>query len=134
MPYGIGATIARPDAPVIAMVGDGGFAHSWAELETAARHNLPVVVIVINNGILGFQKDAETVKFGQWTTSVHFSEVDHAAVARAAGISGERITDASRIGPALDEALAARKPCLLEVIADSEARPALSIFTDQLDA
>ena len=102
MPYGIGATIARPDAPVIAMVGDGGFAHSWAELETAARHNLPVVVIVINNGILGFQKDAETVKFGQWTTSVHFSEVDHAAVARAAGISGERITDASRIGPALD--------------------------------
>jgi len=133
-PFGLGAAVARPGAPVIAVVGDGGFAHSWAELETAARHDLPLVTILLNNGILGFQKDAETVKFGAWTTAVHFAPVDHAAIARAAGIASERIEDPARIGPALEAALASRKPHFLEVMVDPDARPALSLFAEILDA
>ena len=49
---------------MVCVVGDGGFAHVWSELETARRMGIKVTLVVINNGILGFQKHAETVKFG----------------------------------------------------------------------
>ncbi|MCP5085957.1 MAG: acetolactate synthase catalytic subunit, partial [Rhodobacteraceae bacterium] len=58
LPMAIGAKVARPDSPVICMVGDGGFAHVWSELETARRMGTPVVLTVLNNGCLGYQKDA----------------------------------------------------------------------------
>src|SRR5690606_24269486 len=77
LPYAIGAKAARPDAPVICLTGDGGFAHVWAELETARRMNLPVVVVVLNNQILGYQKHAELSLFGSHTDVVHFDPVDH---------------------------------------------------------
>ncbi|SPF78154.1 acetolactate synthase catalytic subunit [Pseudoprimorskyibacter insulae] len=130
MPMGLGAAVARPGAPVIALVGDGGFAHSWAELETAVRMNIPLITIVLNNGILGFQKHAETVKFGEWTSAVHFDSVDHAAVARACGVQATRVDAVGDIGPALQEALASGQPRLIEVITTPEAYPALSLFAN----
>lgn len=133
MPYGIGAAIARPDAKVIALVGDGGFAHSWAELETAIRHNIPLVTILLNNGILGFQKDAETVKFGEYTSACHFSDVDHAAVARATGMEAVRVDAVGDIAPALRDALAARAPRFIEIMTSPLAHPALSLFAGSLD-
>ena len=72
LPLAIGAKVARPVSPVVALVGDGGFAHSRAEIETMVRSHVAVVVIVLNNGVLGFQKDAETVKFGRYTSACHF--------------------------------------------------------------
>ena len=89
LPLAIGAKVAAPNSPVVALVGDGGFAHSWAELETAVRSRLAVTVILLNNGVLGYQKDAETVKFGAYTTACHFAPVDHAAIARACGCEGD---------------------------------------------
>ncbi|WP_370205272.1 acetolactate synthase catalytic subunit [Pararhodobacter marinus] len=133
MPMGLGAAVARPGAPVIALVGDGGFAHNWAELETAVRCDIPLVTIVLNNGILGFQKDAETVKFGKYTSACHFHDVDHAAVARAAGMEAERIDSVGDIAPALQRALASGKPRLIEVITSPEAHPSLSLFAGTLD-
>lgn len=133
MPFGIGAATARPGASVVALVGDGGFAHNWAELETAVRHNIALVTIVLNNGILGFQKDAETVKFGKYTTSCHFKDVDHAAVARAVGMKAVRIDNVNDIAPALKEALAAKAPRLIEIMTSPKAHPALSLFAGTLD-
>ena len=133
VPFGLGAAVARPEAPVIAVVGDGGFAHSWAELETAVRHAIPLVIIVLNNGILGFQKHAETVKFGTWTSAVMFADVDHSMIARAVGMSAERITEPGRVGPALKAALASRRPALLEIMTDPDAYPPLSLFAAGLE-
>ncbi len=133
MPMGLGAAIARPGAPVLALVGDGGFAHSWAELETAVRHNVPVVTVVLNNGILGFQKDAETVKFGEYTSACHFKPVDHAAVARAVGMDAVQIDAVGDIGNALRTAFASGKPWLIEIMTSPEAHPPLSIFAGTLD-
>jgi acetolactate synthase-1/2/3 large subunit len=128
LPMAIGAQIAAPEARVVCLCGDGGFAHSWAELETLRRMELPVVTLVLNNGILGYQKHAEEVKFGEHTKAVHFTAVDHAAIARACGVEGQRIERGSEIGPALTAALDARRPVLLDVITDPDAKPPISFY------
>lgn len=115
----------RDALPVVALVGDGGFAHSWAELETRVRLEIPLTIIVLNNGILGYQKDAETMRFGRYTTACHFGEVDHAAIARACGCQGVRVEAAGDIGPVIDQALIARKSTLIEVMTDPLADLAL---------
>ncbi len=128
VPLAIGAKLAHPQQPVIALVGDGGFAHSWAELETMVRLNIPVVTIVLNNGILGYQRDAETVKFGKYTSACHFAPVDHAAIAQACGCKAVRVDDANALGRHIKTAIEANEPYLIEMITDPEAHPPLSLF------
>lgn len=128
VPLAIGAKLAEPDRPVVAVVGDGGFAHSWAELETMVRLGVPVVIIVLNNGILGFQRDAETVKFGRFTSACHFAPVDHAALAAACGCRSARIDDPAQLSSTIAAAIEANEPFLIEVMTDPDAHPALSIF------
>jgi acetolactate synthase-1/2/3 large subunit len=132
LPLAIGAKVACPDSPVLCMVGDGGFAHVWSELETAARRKTPIVLIVLNNSCLGYQKDAEDVKFGSHTTACYFTPVDHAAIARASGCRGVRIEKASDYLPALREALERDETTVLDVITDPEAYPPVTFF-DGLD-
>jgi acetolactate synthase-1/2/3 large subunit len=128
LPLAIGAKTAAPERSVVVVVGDGGFAHSWAELETLVRHHVAMTIIVLNNGVLGFQKDAETVKFGAYTSACHFAPVDHAAIARACGCEAERVTQAQDLAETLRLARASKKPYLIEVITDPQARPPLSLF------
>ena len=130
LPFAIGAKAARPNAPVFALVGDGGFAHVWSELETARRMGLHVVVAVLNNSILGYEKHAEKVLFGEYTDACDFTPVDHAAIARAAGCEGVRIEAAEDFLPALKTALAANKTTVLDVITDERAYPPITSFKD----
>ena len=132
LPMAIGAQVALAEmgskGRVVCLCGDGGFAHSWAELETLRRMALPVTTIVLNNGILGYQKHAEEVRFGEHTKAVDFAAVDHAAIARACGVEGVRVAGSAAIGPALKAALAAGAPVLLDVITDPDAKPPISAF------
>ena len=132
LPLALGAKVANPDSPVLCMVGDGGFAHVWCELETAARRKTPVVLTVLNNSCLGYQKDAEDVKFGSHSTACYFTAVDHAAIARASGCRGVRIEKAGDYLPALREALACNETTVLEGITDPAAYPPVTFF-DGLD-
>ena len=127
-PMALGAKVARPDAPVICVVGDGGFGHCWSELETARRTGTTVVLIVLNNSVLGYQKDAETVKFGRYTSACHFEPVDHAAIAKACGVTAHRITDPADLAPTLRAALAANQSVLLDVVTDPDAYPPLTMY------
>jgi acetolactate synthase-1/2/3 large subunit len=133
LPLAIGARLARPDHPVIAIVGDGGFAHSWAEIETMVRSRVAVVVIVINNGVLGYQKDAETVKFGQSTTACRLSPVSHDEIARACGCDAIRIDAPGELASVLRSALQSERPWLIDVISAPEAHPPLSLYDGTLD-
>ncbi|PQP25088.1 acetolactate synthase catalytic subunit [Rhodococcus opacus] len=126
MPLALGAKAARPDATVLCLTGDGGFGHVWSEFETAVRENLPVVVVLLNNGILGFQKHVELVQFGEYTGAVNFAAVDHAAIATACGADGIRVTDAHEVGDALAKAVASGKPTLVEIICDPHAYPPIT--------
>ena len=128
LPLAIGAQVAAPDDRVVCVCGDGGFGHSWAELETLRRLNLPIVLIVLNNGILGFQKHAEDILFGDHTIACDFAEVDHAAIARACGIRGIRVESGGALKAALDEAFAGKSPVLLDVMTDPAAAPPITYF------
>jgi acetolactate synthase-1/2/3 large subunit len=127
-PMALGARVAKPDAPIFCVVGDGGFAHAWAELETAVRMKLRVVLVVLNNGILGYQKHAENVKFGAHTDACDFVPVDHAAIARAVGARGVRVENAADLGAALDDALKAETMTLIDVVTDQDAFPPVSWY------
>lgn len=128
LPMAIGASVAAPEARVVCVCGDGGFAHSWAELETLKRLNLSIVLLVLNNGILGFQKHAEDILFGDHTIACDFAPVDHAAIARACGIRGVRVERGDGLQSALDEAFALKTPVLLDVITDPDAAPPITYF------
>lgn len=130
LPFAIGAKAARPEAPVFALVGDGGFAHVWSELETARRMNMPVVVAVLNNSILGYEKHAEKVLFGEYSDACDFTPVDHAAIARGAGCDGIRIERAEDFLPALKAALASGRTTVLDVVTDERAYPPITSFND----
>jgi acetolactate synthase I/II/III large subunit len=131
LPLAIGAQFARPSSPVLCVSGDGGFAHCWAELETVVRHKLPIVTIVLNNQILGYQKHGETVVFDAYTDAVDFVAVDHAAIARACGCDALRVEDPAEFAPKLEEALKARKPFLFDVVIDDAAHPPITMFGDR---
>ncbi len=133
LPLALGAKIARPASPVLTVVGDGGFAHVWSELETSRRMDIPVVVIVLNNGVLGYQKDAEDVKFGKHTNACQFAPVDHARIAEACGCRGVRIEAVGDFLPALREAMTAKVTTVLDVVTDPEAYPPVTFFDEKLD-
>ena len=133
LPLAIGAKVGRPEAPVVVLVGDGGFGHSWAEMETMVRSDVPVVIIVLNNGVLGYQKDAETVKFGEYTSACYFAPVDHTELAHACDISAVRVSAHAEIAPAITSALASGKPHLIEIMSDPDAHPAISLYDGSLD-
>jgi len=128
LPYALGAKTARPDAPVFCLAGDGGFAHVWSELETARRMNLPVVLTVLNNQILGYQKHAEKLLFNDYSDVCDFEAVDHAAIARACGCDGVRVEKPEDFKPALVAAFAAGRPTVIDVVTDQRAYPPVTMF------
>ena len=128
VPLALGAKAAQPDASVVALVGDGGFGHVWSEFETSVREQLPIVVILLDNGILGFQKHVELVQFGEHTTATDFAPVDHAAVARACGAEAVRIENPADLVPALAKALDSESTWLIDVRCDPDARPPITAW------
>jgi len=132
LPMALDSKAAAPERPVFCIAGDGGFAHCWSEMETARRMNLPVMLTILNNEGLGYQRDAEDVLFGAHTEVCHFQPVDHAMIAKACGWRAVRIEDPADYRPALEEALASGEPTLLDVISDFDAAPPITMFEGRL--
>jgi acetolactate synthase-1/2/3 large subunit len=128
VPMAMGAKLARPDARVVAVVGDGGFAHCWSELETLRREGIDVLTVVLHNKILGYQQHAENVQYGNHTTACRLTDVDHAAIARACGCNGIRVEDPAAIRGALDTWFRDGGPTLLDVSIDPDAYPPLTLY------
>lgn len=118
LPMAMGAKIAKPDHKVFCLVGDGGFGHVWSELETCQRHGIQVVLVVINNGILGYQKYGETAGYGRYTNACDFSSVDHTKIAEACGIRGIKVESIAEIPAALDEAFQSDELVMIDLLSD----------------
>jgi acetolactate synthase-1/2/3 large subunit len=128
-PLALGAKIGNPGKAVFCVVGDGGFGHVWAELETAHRHGIQVVVAVMNNGVLGYQRHAEDALLGRHSNVCDFTPVNHAAIAQACGLRGIRIERPPDIAAAIREAMAADTSVLLDVVTDPDAMPPVGVFS-----
>lgn len=133
LPMALGAKLARADANVFCLAGDGGFAHVWSELETSRRHGLKVILTVLNNGILGYQRDAEDVLYDNHTTAIDLAPIDHAAVARACGLNGVRVERGEDYAAALAAALEAPETTLIDVITDPAAYPPITFYEHKID-
>jgi acetolactate synthase I/II/III large subunit len=133
-PMALGAKLASPGSSVICLVGDGGFAHVWSELETARRMGLHVSVTVLNNQVLAYQKDAEDTRFGRHTDACQLGPVDHAKIAEACGCAGVRIEQPSDYADALRSSLAASRTTVIDVVTDPMAYPPISAFESGLAA
>ena len=132
LPAAIGAKLAAPERTVVCIAGDGGFAHMWAELESAKRLGVKVVVIVLNNQILGYQWHAEDVLYGGHTDACALGPVDHAAIARACGCEGIRVEQAADFKGALDRALKASVTTVVDVLIDPKAYPPITLFEGKM--
>ena len=128
-PLALGAKIGNPSKAVFCVVGDGGFGHVWAELETAHRHGIQVVVAVMNNGVLGYQRHAEDALLGRHSNVCDFTPVNHAAIAQACGLKGISIERPEDIAAAIREAMAADTSVLLDVVTDPDAMPPVGVFS-----
>ncbi|MGY3146517.1 acetolactate synthase-1/2/3 large subunit [Bradyrhizobium sp. USDA 3397] len=127
VPAAIGAKFAKPEAAVFCVTGDGGFSYVAMEMETAARYNVPICVIVLNNGILGFQKHYEIHRFGK-TVETSFTPVNYAELARTLNCDGIRVTTPAEFDIALQKSRRLRRPLLIDVVTPADARPPIATF------
>jgi acetolactate synthase-1/2/3 large subunit len=119
VPYGIAAALEYPARKVLVASGDGAFGFNAMEIDTAVRHKAPVVIAVANNGAWQIEVHDQTVTHGKVVgTRLQFS--DHAAMARAFGMHGERVEKAEDLPGAITRAFA-NAPALLDVVVTPEA-------------
>jgi acetolactate synthase-1/2/3 large subunit len=106
VPYAIAAKRAYPSHDVIAVVGDGSFGFNAMEIDTAVRHAVPIVVIVANNAAWNIERHDQVTNYGGRVVGTDLRSTDYAALARALGAHGERITDPADLPAALMRARA----------------------------
>ncbi len=116
--YLAAARVARPDRQVVALMGDGAVGFSLLDVDTLIRHDLPVVMVVGNNGIWGLEKHPMQMLYGYDVAADLQPACRYDEVVKALGGAGETVIDPSEIGPALDRAFAAGVPYLVNVITD----------------
>lgn len=115
LPAAIGAAIARPGETVVLVAGDGSVQMNIQELATLYKQNLPVVIAILNNGMLGMVRQWQELFHAQRYSEVYLadSNPDFAKLAEAYGIEGHNVFDRETAKRAIGEAIAAKKPVLL---------------------
>jgi acetolactate synthase-1/2/3 large subunit len=112
LPAGLALKLLHPDRPVVAVCGDGGFAMSMNGLMTAREQDLPIVVLVLNNSVLGWVMHGQ----GERVIASEFDEFDHAAIARAMGCDGIRVQTPHELAGALRDAMSSKRPTLIDAV------------------
>ncbi len=118
LPGAMGAQLARPEATVVGLTGDGGFNMVLGELETARRMGLGCTVIVVNNAASGYVKALQHLMYGAGAyQSSDLAETDYAAIAEAMGCHGVRVERPDQLEAALRSAFAERaRPSVIDVM------------------
>jgi acetolactate synthase-1/2/3 large subunit len=118
--YAIAARVARPAAQIVALLGDGAAGFSLMDADTLVRHDLPVVMVVGNNGMWGLEKHPMRAIYG-WDIACDLQPAcRYDEVVRALGGAGEIVTEPDDIGPALDRAFESGVPYLVNVVTDPD--------------
>ncbi len=123
VPFGVGAKAAKPDKPVLVLHGDGSFGMNAMEMDTAVRHNLPIVTVISLNG--GWTADPDGGKIGRQLGYQRYEKLMDAF-----GGHGEYVEQPADIRPALERAFASGKAAIVNVKTDFRARATTMRFTD----
>jgi benzoylformate decarboxylase len=129
MPAPIGIKLARPDKPVLSIVGDGAALYTIQALWTAAHHKIPVTWVIANNRSYRILKLNMLDYLGEGAAGRRFVEMDitdppldFSQIAASFGVKGVRIEHADQIGDALREAQNSDEPRLLDVVIDGDVK------------
>ena len=124
-PTALGAKVAHPDRPVVAITGDGGFLFGVQELSTAVQFKIGVVVLVFNNNSYGNVRRDQRERFDGRIVASDLVNPDFVKLAESFGVGAARVTSPDGFRPALEKALADGGPYLIdiEVPRDSEVSP-----------
>ena len=122
-PEALGAKLGRPDAPVLAIHGDGGFLMNAQEIETAVRHGINVVTLVMNNNCWGSEKAYQRQFFGGRYIGCDIGNPRYDAYARLFGAAGYYVEHPDQVGDAVAAAFAGGTPAIIEVPVDPDELP-----------
>ncbi len=125
MGYGLGASLGaklgRPDKTVLNIAGDGCFRMNMNEIATAARYNIPIIQVVINNHVLGMVRQWQTLFYGQRYSNTTLRDgVDFVKLAESLGAKGIRVTKKEEVADALKEAISLNTPVVIDCQIDSD--------------
>ena len=125
MGYGLGAAIgakcAHPDRPVVLITGDGSFHMNMNEMAVAVSQNLPIIVLVFNNTVLGMVRQWQTLFYGKrYSETSIMRQTDFVKLAEAFGAKGFRIKERDEIEPIINAALASKRPCIIDCLIDPD--------------
>ena len=125
MGYGLGACIGakmgNPDKTVINIAGDGCFRMNMNELATASRYNIPIIQVILNNHVLGMVRQWQTLFYGErYSHTVLNDGVDFVKVSEGLGCTAYRVTTLQELDEAVEKALHAKGPVVLDCVIDSD--------------
>ncbi|MEA3221869.1 MAG: thiamine pyrophosphate-binding protein [Thermodesulfobacteriota bacterium] len=134
IPFGIAAKVARPEKLVIVINGDGSVGFNAMEFDTALRHNIPFVCVVVNDQAWGMIKHGQEIAYGnERVVGSELGVVHYEKVAEALGGYGEFVTKDEEIIPAIERAIESNKPACVNVLTDpTVTSPATLLFVDSL--
>jgi acetolactate synthase I/II/III large subunit len=121
VPAAVGAKRLFPDRTVVALSGDGDFLMNGQEFATAVQYDLPILVILLDNGMYGTIRMHQEREYPGRISATMLKNPDFAGYARDFGGHGERVTSNDEFAPALERALASGKPAILHCLVDPEA-------------
>ena len=144
MGYGLGACIGakmgQPDKICINIAGDGCFRMNMNELATASRYQIPIIQVVINNHVLGMVRQWQTLFYDhRYSQTVLSDKVDFIKVSEGLGCDAIRVTKKEEFAPALEKAIAMKKPVVIECVIEEDDKvfpmvPAGAAISDAFDA
>jgi acetolactate synthase-1/2/3 large subunit len=121
LPAAIGAQIACPDRTVVDIAGDGSIQMNIQEMATAVQYGLPVKIAILNNGHLGMVRQWQELFYGKRYSATRVEcAPDFVRLAEAYGAVGLRATRPDEVVPVLQEALAVRRPVIMDFVVEAE--------------
>jgi acetolactate synthase-1/2/3 large subunit len=134
LPAAIAAKLENPASPVVCFAGDGCFAMTATELGTAIQYDLPIVIVIANNGMYGTIRMHQERRYPGRPNGTTLVNPDFAAFARAHGAGGAVVTRSEDFAGVLAEALAADTPFVIDVRLDPEAITPMETLTGVREA
>jgi tartronate-semialdehyde synthase len=141
MPAAIGVKVARPNTKVVNITGDYGFQFCMEEFGMACQYNVPILVVVVNNGNMSLIRQNQKYAYGGLrfeididypTSETEENLLDFTKFAEAFGGYGERVTDPKQIRPAFQRALASGKPAIVDIIVERDADASMGAAIDAI--